>query len=57
MPTQLLTYSDTAQRLSVSERTVRRLVARKRLKSVRIAGISRRIRESDLERFIEGRTV
>ncbi len=48
----LLTYQEAADRLGVSERTLRRLAARGDLATVSI-GRARRIRPADLEAFVE----
>ena len=47
----MLSYRDAADALSVSERSVRRLVATERLPAVDVGG-SRRIRTSDLVSFV-----
>lgn len=46
----LLTYQDVANRWSVSVRTVRRLVARKKLSAVRIGHSTVKFRPADVER-------
>lgn len=48
---KLLTLLDAAERLSVSEKTLRRVIAAGELSIVRIGRLVR-IREADLERFI-----
>lgn len=48
----LYTYDEAAERLRVAEVTVRRLVAKGQLAAVSL-GRARRIRPSDLQRFIE----
>jgi excisionase family DNA binding protein len=50
----LMNYTTAAQRLDVSERTIRRLVNSGRLPVVCIGG-ARRIRVTDLEAFVEAR--
>ena len=51
-----MTYKDVAQRLRLSERTVRRLVAAGELKVVRIGGAPR-VRVADLLEYVESRDV
>ena len=52
-PQRLLKVPQVAERLAVSERTVWRLIDSKALKPVSIGGATR-IRESDVERLIDG---
>lgn len=52
----LLTYEQAGDVLGVSARTVRRFVARKKLKVVRLSGTVKRIRVADLDKFVEART-
>jgi excisionase family DNA binding protein len=49
---RLLAYEDAAAALSVSERTVKRLVARGQLRAVRVAGTAR-IRVCDLDAYVD----
>jgi excisionase family DNA binding protein len=51
MPEQLLTYREAADRLNISERTLRRMVPEK-IKPVVLGSHTIRFRLSDLERLI-----
>lgn len=52
--TQLLTVSEAAERLSVSERTIYRLLEDRELERIKV-GATTRIPESDIERFVDRR--
>ena len=54
-PAKLLTISEVARRLSVTPRTVHRYLAAGKLPRVQLSERAVRIREGDLERFIEAR--
>jgi excisionase family DNA binding protein len=51
-PVMLMRYSEAAARLAVSERTVKRLVARGRLRRVRL-GAAARIHRDDLDAYTD----
>jgi excisionase family DNA binding protein len=50
---ELLTYEDVAKRWGFSVRTIRRLVARKKLKAVRLSHSTVRFRPIDIEKAKE----
>ncbi|MBA4105667.1 MAG: DNA-binding protein [Pirellula sp.] len=51
MPEQLLTYREAAERLNISERTLRRMIPDK-IKPITLGSHTIRFRLSDLERLI-----
>jgi excisionase family DNA binding protein len=53
-PTQLLSVTTVAERLDVSQDTVRRLIARGELSAIRI-GAAVRVAAADLEAFLDRR--
>ena len=55
MTTKLLTVPDVAERLAVSPRTVKRVLARGELPVVRVGRLVR-VRDEDLHRFLAART-
>ena len=57
MRTTLLTKAEAAERLTVSVRTLEGLIARGALPAYRIAPGTLRIKESDLEDYIDARLV
>jgi len=48
-----LTTAQVAQRLSTTDRTIRRMIKEKRIKAFRLGERQWRIEESDLEAYIE----
>jgi excisionase family DNA binding protein len=48
--TQLLTYEDAALQWKVSTRTIRRYIARKKIRVIQLSGNTKRIRQADLDR-------
>jgi excisionase family DNA binding protein len=54
--TALLTYEQAGALLGVSHWTIRRYVARRKLKVVRLSGATKRIRPADLDKLVEALT-
>ena len=52
LPSRLLTPQETAEYLSVSKRTLKRLVSEKKLAAIKVRG-AMRFRFKDIEAFIE----
>ncbi|MGH2493726.1 MAG: helix-turn-helix domain-containing protein [Ktedonobacteraceae bacterium] len=53
MPEELLTIEQVAERLQLHPDTIRRYIREKKLPSVRISGTVVRIKQSDLDKFIQ----
>ena len=51
--THLMTTHDVANKLNVSERTVKRLIRSKKIRSIKVGNL-RRFRPVDVEAFIKG---
>jgi DNA (cytosine-5)-methyltransferase 1 len=56
MMDELLTVSQTAKYLQLSEKTVRRLIRERRLSASKVANRSWRIRASDVDDYIQAHT-
>ena len=56
MPTILLTVSEAADRLTLSERHVRRLIAKGNIAATRLGPHTLRVAADEVERFIASRT-
>jgi len=56
MENTLLTIPEAAERLRIGISTLRRYLRRRLIRQVVLPGGDHRIRESDLQRFIDGRT-
>ena len=54
---QLMTVAQAAELMQVSERTVRRMVARRELAHVKVMGRLIRIRRKEVVRFIDAHTI
>lgn len=53
MPTELLTVSQTARYLQLSEKTIRRLINENRLSASKVGNRTWRIRASDVDAYIQ----
>jgi DNA (cytosine-5)-methyltransferase 1 len=56
MSTELLTVSQTAKYLQLSEKTIRRLISENRLSASKVANRTWRIRASDVDDYIQAHT-
>lgn len=52
MPDELLTIDEVAAELKLHPDTIRRYIRQKRLKAVRVGVTAKRIRRSELDRFL-----
>ena len=56
MSNDLLTVSQVAEYLQISEKTVRRLIANGEIKASKVGGRSWRIKKSDIEQYLNANT-
>ena len=56
MGNELLTVSQVAEYLQISEKTIRRLIANGKIKASKVGGRAWRIKESDIEHYLNENT-